>query len=66
MTRKDYVLLAEALKEARNHCWAVEVPDPASFRVGLQAAAEEIAGALGRDNPKFDRDRFLKASGVQS
>ncbi len=62
MTRKDYVLIAAALKEARMH-WLIGgiARDAASFRAGLRAAVQEVAGALARDNAKFDRERFIKA-----
>ena len=69
MTRKDYILIAAALKEARNHWLAEEARDidgSAAFRAGLNAAGLELASRLARDNPRFDRERFLKAAGVQS
>jgi hypothetical protein len=31
-----------------------------------EAVAVRLADALGRDNPRFDRERFLKACGVLS
>ncbi len=55
MTRKDYVLLAEAIKNCN-------VNDDEQF--GVDACAECIADALAADNPRFDRARFLKAAGV--
>ncbi len=65
MTRKDYVLIAAALKEARMH-WLIPGPtDAPSFRAGIKAAAKEIAGALARDNSAFQRQRFLKACGLE-
>lgn len=61
MTRKDYVLLAEALKEA--HAYAID----AARRLGVMSAAHHVCDALANDNPRnFDRDRFLKACGVAS
>jgi hypothetical protein len=33
---------------------------------GVQYAAEWLSETLVRDNPRFDRERFLKAAGVQS
>lgn len=57
MTRKDYVLIAEALKEARR---VSQYPD------GISTAARCIAGALAAANPRFDRARFLRACGVLS
>lgn len=56
MTRKDYILLADALKAVAD---ATEYPE----RLGAQLAANEIAHRLQRDNPRFDRERFLKAAG---
>ncbi len=55
MTRKDYVLIAEALRESRPQMGGIE---------GWNCAAIGVADALARDNPRFDRERFLKAAGV--
>ena len=64
MTRKDYQLIADALREARNHALRENAPDGGAW--WLAAAAGEIAAKLAQDNPRFDRGRFLKAAGVQS
>lgn len=61
MTRKDYVLIAAALKSSQLE----------QFRDGAQpfqheVSCKRVADALATDNPRFDRDRFLKACGVQS
>lgn len=58
MTRKDYVLLAAALREAR-----VEVTSNELYTVfkGWKRAVDALADALAKDNPRFDRDRFLAA-----
>lgn len=65
MTRKDYVLIATALKSARNI-----IPGPAldidSYNHAADSAAYALANALAADNAAFDRARFLKACGVQS
>lgn len=74
MTRKDYVLIAAALKEARSHWLTLpaditadqEAATRAAFALAIKAAAEELAGSLRRENPRFDRARFFKAAGVQS
>jgi len=66
MTRKDYILIAAALKAV------TEVPlgGTKDYAIGAAAgiayATRELASRLGRDNPRFDRERFLKAAGVQS
>ena len=57
MTRKDYILLADALKAA---AYALNPPE----RTGALLAANEIAHSLAEDNPRVDRARFLKACGL--
>jgi hypothetical protein len=61
MTKKDYILLARALKDARTHA-DVEGGDMRTPTVDETSGF--IADALQRDNPRFDRDRFLTACGV--
>jgi hypothetical protein len=55
MTRKDYVLIAEALQAA---AYALNPPE----RAGALLVAHEIANRLQQDNPRFDRDRFMRAA----
>lgn len=65
MTRKDYVALAEALREARVDIQCKEPAEHVStLKDGVSYAADHIADALAADNPRFDRTRFLKACGV--
>jgi hypothetical protein len=59
MTRKDYVLIAAALREALHQSQGLDADNTA---LSLVTA---VADSLG-DNPRFDRDRFLKACGAQS
>lgn len=59
MTRKDYVLIAAAIAAAEIHAM-----DGAEY--ARKCIAHNIALALATDNPRFDRERFLKACGVQS
>jgi hypothetical protein len=67
MTRRHYVALAEAFAAARADVQAKEpsavIPD---LLDGISYAAEHIADALARDNRAFDRERFLRAAGVQA
>lgn len=60
MTRKDYILIAAALRQAIELC-----ADPIS-RAAAGFAAGKVCNALEQDNPRFDRERFLKACGVLS
>jgi hypothetical protein len=67
MTRKDYILIAEALKSVDP-----QPTTPGDDRVcrrtyqGWSCACIAVCNALANDNPRFDRDRFLKACGVAS
>ena len=60
MTRKDYVLIAAALKDARPYAANQTASDV------LANVAANLADMLKRENPRFDRTRFMAAAGVQS
>jgi len=60
MTRKDYVLIAEALNSARLDM--KEMPH-GDRTYGTYQAAESIAYALRRTNPRFEKARFMEACG---
>ena len=58
MTRKDYVAIAAAMARV--------IPldnDRGSYRV-WEATVCSLADYLATTNPRFDRERFLKACGV--
>ena len=57
MTRKDYILLAEALRNAGD----IHVQDDfqRGKKTGVAVAVEFICDALQRDNSRFNRDHFL-------
>lgn len=57
MTRKDYQLIASTLKNF--------VGDSGDV-IDRDGMAYDLADALGADNPRFDREKFLIASGVFS
>lgn len=56
MTRKDYVLIAAAIKSQLGFV-------PHERDLTIEAVAKAIAAALAQDNPRFDRERFMKACG---
>jgi hypothetical protein len=65
MTRKHYVMLAAAIKEAQAHNpWPGDSERRAADLM-RRTVANNVASVLGHDNPAFDRARFLKAAGVQ-
>jgi hypothetical protein len=54
MTRKDYVILAEVIKNL----------DEVIDSYALEVLADNMADALESDTPRFNRHRFLVACGV--
>lgn len=65
MTRKDYVLIAAALRDTA----LIECPNfdyLAGVKAGHASAVHRVCDAMAKDNPRFDRARFLAAAGVES
>lgn len=58
MTRKDYVLLANAIGIALDD---IEEMTTLDFENVATAIISRIANALQADNPRFDQKRFTKA-----
>lgn len=56
MTRKDYILIARAL----NGAMPVS-PESDRVKEAWRTAADALAYALATDNPRFDRERFMRA-----
>ena len=56
MTRRDFQLIAATLKSARAWC--------DDDHHDADTLTHALADALAGTNPKFDRARFLSASGV--
>ncbi len=56
MTRKVYILIAAAINRVVDD----RTNDPETTLI----CCLNIADALATDNPRFDRERFLKACGV--
>jgi hypothetical protein len=61
MTRKDYVMIAEAIKTQIELSIKFEEEEA---RAGAQNIAYDLALRLSNDNPRFDCNRFLVACGV--
>jgi len=56
MTRKDYILIAEALKRAK--------PGYGAALDGWDDCVHSLCAALGEDNQRFEHARFLENCGV--
>lgn len=74
LTRKDYVMLAQAIKLSADYNRTQSERMTASeeyrmshvdYLVEDQSVAINIATLLSEDNPRFDRERFLTACGVK-
>jgi len=62
MTKKDYVLLAQALRNAKPATLhTVTTHADRLAHTAWLAAACGVADALTADNARFDSDRFLRA-----
>lgn len=72
MTRKDYVLIAGAIKSVLNVV-SEEIDNPnlsdrgravlAGERAGIHGTALRLADTLRQDNPRFEWKRFMVACG---
>jgi hypothetical protein len=63
MSKKDYELIAGVFARAAE-AYGGAGWGPERRTIGI--VAEIMADKLRADNPRFDRARFLKASGVES
>lgn len=60
MTRKDYILIAEAIRAALiDPETGIALPEREAH--GVHVAAMRLVDALAQDNPRFDRSRFMTA-----
>lgn len=72
MTKKDYELIARALKGSLDKVKAIEAREQAIGVLGegeslapyrvIFAITHELADLFEEDNPRFNRDRFTDAS----
>jgi hypothetical protein len=59
MTRKDYIAIAAVIKNRVDACGAYIEAELATHEV-----AKDLAELLSKDNPQFNRAKFLEACGV--
>ena len=65
MTRKDYVRFA-AMFKANNVCRLHDESLHAGYLKAIANICDRTADIFAADNANFDRDKFLKACGVES
>jgi len=63
MTRRDYILLADALLNGRAN-YPESFARSTEFKAGYDSATREVSMALARHNPRFDQPRFMNESGA--
>ena len=63
MTKKDYVLIAGAIKEQWKR--TVRAHGKGEYSLQVHWTALEISYALKKENPRFDNNKFLEACGIQ-
>lgn len=73
MTRKDYVMIAETLRQTladiERESTAMAVCDRTRAcltgeRMGVASVARRLANQLHSENTRFDRTRFIEACGL--
>ncbi len=62
MTKKDFELIAWTFSTLRDRL--IEERSNRNCITGVEYAIEQFAHALKNNNPRFDRERFLEACGV--
>lgn len=67
MTRRDYVMIAAALRDSKPYKCELTPDGEYANPLCTQWAktARQIAYELAEDNPRFDKQRFLDAAGVE-
>ena len=63
MTRKDYVAIARVISDGALINCATEKEQHMNTATRAKIAYQ-LADVMGRDNPRFDGARFLKACGI--
>ena len=62
MSRKDYKLIAAVFSTNRPSIYSADETEKATWKVLVRCMTETLAG----DNPRFDRDRFTQACGLDN
>ena len=64
MSKKDYILIAEAIKSAQTSL-LYATTNAGETRRSVEHVAQNLAFTLAIENPLFNTERFLSACGVE-
>lgn len=64
MTKKDYELIAEAIKDAKSHL-LYATTNAGETKRAVSHIADILAIRLEKENPRFNADKFYQACGGQ-
>lgn len=64
MTRKDYVMIADAIRETLLPEPETGIAPPDWQVFATRRVVWRLADVLGADNPRFNRHQFLQACGL--
>ena len=66
LSKKYYKAIAEIIKKNRVESYDswLEYEEQRTRELGINVIAEDLAQMFIEDNPHFDRERFLKACGI--
>lgn len=62
MTKRHFELIAETLRKTLEREQSLNSPSAG----GVRMSARELADVLGSTNSRFDKERFLRACGVEA
>lgn len=69
MSRRIYVEFAATLnvlrKPIQSDCSPIEYDEKIAYNAALDDVASDMCKIFARDNPRFEKNRFLTAAGVQ-
>lgn len=64
MTKKDYILIANSIKNAQDSLLYAST-NPGETKRSIEIVSKILSMSLQNDNPLFNTDKFLKACNVK-
>ena len=67
MTKKDYELIARVLKDQLESCFTHVNKQIGTIEAySVECVVKQLTKELEQDNPRFNRQKFMKACGLDS